>query len=700
MRKVLTLMITLLLCPGAYAQDAGIDVLQDIYNALSDLDDFDEDGWQGAYEILTEMAESPQNINEATIADLRQVPLLSESHAAAILHYRSLYGDLHSMSELSLITALDRPRQMLLSALFYAVPTKDNGRTALTTPTDSIVQTWRTGYRQKEGEHNRLLANIAIPTYQRAGYADGTYRGYALSHFLRYTYSHRRYQIAFTASQDAGEPFFAGTNKKGWDFYTGFFRMKNTGILSNLVAGHYQMSLGMGLILNNTWRLSRTSMLTTPPSFATVLRGHSSRQEDNYLQGVGATIALPVKGHGKALSLTTFASYRPLDATMSQSEHPTVTTILTTGYHRTESEIVRRSATRQTALGASLAYKALPFHVALNVVHVSMRDSLLPNQKQMYRYYYPKGKSSTSASLTYAYVLPRLQVSGETAVSERATRPDEEKGGLALATMNNVYWKISNAWTAFAVQRFYSYRFQSLLGKSFGDVSNVQNETGIYVGASTTVVSHLSLSGYIDLAYHPWHRSGYDGPSRSFDTYLLAIYTQGNATATMRYRYREQALASDGNAMPAFSGTLDGTAQHTLRTSFKYSRGRWTSMSQLQGCYVPSSSDWGFLISQAAGYRVGALSLWASLAWFNTSAYASRLYLTDRSLTYGATSVMLNGKGIRTNILGQYDILRTLTVSIRCSTLKYFDRSKISSSHQQIDASSQTDIQLQMGWKF
>lgn len=676
----LTFIACLVMPPAAYSQTA--EALQDIYNALSDLDEIDEEGWNDAYEILSTLAETPQNINEATQEDLNQIPLLTQEQAAAILHYRSLYGDLHSMSELPLITALDRPRQILLNCIFYAKPTKDNGHTAIITPNDSVARTYRYA---KDNNGQALVMSMNIPLYEREGYNDGSYHGYQFSHTLRYTLHKRHTQVAFTAAQDAGEPFFAGTNKKGWDFYTGFVRLKNMRWLKNMVIGHYQMSMGMGLLINNNFQLSRASMAITPPNISTTLRGHSSRMESNYLQGIAATVALP----HTPMTLTAFASYRPLDATMSKGDSPTVTTILTTGYHRTDSEIARRGTTRQTVVGASLELTAAPFRLALNVLYVSMRDSLLPNTSQKYRMYYPKGKHFTSASLTYGYTSPRLQLSGETAVSQRATTPKEDTGGMALATSNNIYWKPSTGWTMFALQRFYSYRFQSLLGKSYGQT--IQNETGVSLGAMTSAIRHLTLSSYIDYAYHPWHRYGYAGPSESIDGYVVGTYTANPFVVSMRYRYRSQHLTDTDEG---------GTTQHTLRGTMKYTHGKFSLMTQAQATYVSTVSKFGALLCQAVGYKFSGIQLWGSLAYFKTDDYKSRLYLTDRALTYGSTSAMVYGEGLRANIIGEASITKSLMLSLRCGMLHYFDRDKISSSYQAIDSSTQTDIQVQVAWKF
>ena len=73
-------------------------------------------------------------------------------------------------------------------------------------------------------------------------------------------------------------------------------------------------------------------MLSTLGRQSTGIRAHSSRSAANYLQGAAATVEI-----AKHLDLTTFLSYRSIDATLTDSG--TIKTILKTGYHRTVREI-------------------------------------------------------------------------------------------------------------------------------------------------------------------------------------------------------------------------------------------------------------------------------------------------------------------------------------------------------------------------
>lgn len=178
MRQHVLTLFFLLLPSFLFAQEES-DTFQDVYNSLSDMDDFDEEGWTEAYDNLTAMAQMPQNINAATYEDLLAVPLLTEEQAVAIIYYRDIYGDLRSISELSLITALDPPRCKILSSIFYAEPIPNNAKGILKYPKSSLLMT------------------LAVPTYERKGFKEGKYLGDKLSHSIRYQLKTKRLQIEY-----------------------------------------------------------------------------------------------------------------------------------------------------------------------------------------------------------------------------------------------------------------------------------------------------------------------------------------------------------------------------------------------------------------------------------------------------------------------------------------------------------------------
>ncbi|MBR5919225.1 MAG: hypothetical protein IKZ83_04955 [Prevotella sp.] len=51
-------------------------------------------------------------------------------------------------------------------------------------------------------------------------------------------------------------------------------------------------------------------------------------------------------------------------------------------------------------------------------------------------------------------------------------------------------------------------------------------------------------------------------------------------------------------------------------------------------------------------------------------------------------------------LMAQWQPSRHLLFTAKIATTNYFDRSTISSGYQQIDASSMTDLDLQLRWRF
>jgi len=87
-------------------------------------------------------------------------------------------------------------------------------------------------------------------------------------------------------------------------------------------------------------------------------------------------------------------------------------------------------------------------------------------------------------------------------------------------------------------------------------------------------------------------------------------------------------------------------------------------------------------------------------AYFDSNAYASRIYLYERQMQHDFAYSSYFGRGIRLAAFVRTDILSNLTIAARLGYTNYFDRATIGSGLQQIDASHQTDLDLQLRWKF
>ena len=243
-------------------------------NGVMTAEDAGSATWEDTYDLLSELAQHPMDINQVTREQLEQLPFLSAQQVEEIVEYLYRYAPLKSLAELRMIRSLDDVRRRLLTYFIYI----GDEASEMDSP------------RQRDYLHHELMATGRVPFYERKGDA-GAYQGSPYRHWLRYQLTYGdRVKAGIVGSQDAGEPFFSGKNHLGYDYYSVYLQLRKWGRLESLVLGKYRVSMGMGLILNNSFGLGKLSMLQNMGRPTSTLRAHSSRSSDSYLQGAAATV--------------------------------------------------------------------------------------------------------------------------------------------------------------------------------------------------------------------------------------------------------------------------------------------------------------------------------------------------------------------------------------------------------------------------
>ena len=619
--------------------------------------------WEEMYEQLCELNQHPIDLNHASREQLEQLPFLSAQQVEEMMAYLYQYGPMKSLAELQMIRSLDYQRRRLLG-YFVFLGSQETGVSSKVA--DAL----------KYGRHE-LMATAKIPFYERKGDREA-YKGWPYRHWQKYQFSYGDFvKAGLVGSQDAGEPFFANKNRMGYDYYSYYLQLKNWGRLASLVLGKYRVSMGMGLIANNGFAMGKLSSLQNLGRATSTLRAHSSRSSADYLQGAGATVTI-----AKGLSATGFLSYRAMDATLNKDG--TAATIVTSGYHRTVTELEKKDNLKNTSYGGTLRYQGGGFHAGLNLVGSHLDRELKPNTAVLYRRHAAQGTDFLNFSTDYGYVNPRFAIHGETAMN---------KDG-ALATINSLSLQCGGQVSLMALYRFYSYRYTSLYSNSFSDGGSVQNESGIYVGVNWQPSPRWKVMAYSDYAYFPWAKYQVSLSSRAFDNLLQVSYVRN--LWTLEARYRLKLREKDNKDKTA----LQTITTHRGRLSLSYD-GNWSSRTQLDYTQIASSQqDRGWMASQTLGYRYRWLRLSGGLGYYHTDSYDSRVYLYESGPLYNYGFSQYSGEGIRYWLMARGEIGKRLIVTAKFGTTDYFDRSVIGSSYQQIDGSSQSDVDLQVRWKF
>ena len=519
-----------------------------------------------------------------------------------------------------------------------------------------------------------------MPLYSRRGDRDG-YLGYKYRHDVRYSFNFSdRVKAGIVGAQDAGEPFFAGRNRMGYDYYSFYLMIRKMGCLKALAVGRYRIGLGMGLVVNGNFSLGKTSALASLGRMDNVIRVHSSRSDGNYLQGAAATVEV-----ANGLDLTAFVSYRDIDATLN-SDKETVSTIVKTGYHRTQTEMDKKNNTSQTLFGGNIHYFKSGFHAGATAVYTSLDRELKPKTSQIYRRHYAAGRRFWNVSAEYGYTGHRLSVRGETATG----------GCHAVATANTVSFGVLPELDIMLLQRFYSFRYYSLFSRGFSEGGAVQNESGVYAGADWRPVSRLHVTAYVDFARFAWPKYRASDTSQASDNFVSATYTAGSWTFSSRYRLKIRQYDNEEKT------SIINKTEHRMRASVRYEGAQWSMRTQadfVSSSYKKSSRGW-MISHDVKCSPVRWLMVDASASIFDTDDYDSRVYAYEHGMLYSVYFPAFYGRGIRYALFANADISRLLTVSAKLGTTDYFDRDHIGSGMQQTDRSSVTDVEVQARIKF
>ena len=665
MKYCLVLFLTLLSVSALAQTDNEWDELMQQMAEEVATDEESQQSVEAQMEQLADLHEHPLDLNLVTREQLMSLPFLSERAVDAFLDYRTLNGPLRSMGELLLIRDLSlRERRWL----------RQCATVGATVPVTSRRDTSWWGRSRHE-----LLARTDIPLYNRAGWT--WQRGIAQR--WRYTWQQGRHlDVGLRAENDAGEPLFNHDNPF-LDSYGGHVMLRDMGLVQTAIVGDYRVGFGLGLVINNGLQLGKLS--TGLWRSGNYLRPHRSTEEVHFMRGAAATIAL-----GRNTSLTAFYSRRKLDATVSDSS--TVTSINTTGLHRTAAELAHKGTLTSQTVGIHVGtsfrsvFAGLPHTFALGATALYQDyDRSFHQGTQLYRRILPEGSRFAAASVDYSWQVSHLVFRGETA------RNFCDRGG-GWATQNRASWRFSPSTQLTVLHRFYGMNYYADHASAFGENSRVQNESGLALLLDADRVGPVALRAFFDYFYHPWPRYTMSQYSDGWEAQLQATYQpRRGQQLLLRYRVKSKEQ-SDQRYL-----------SHQLRTAYVYSLSpRWTAqVTAFAHFYHVDAVSTGLALAPRIDYSSPDSRLRLSLMgmFFRTDDFQSRLFLYEPSLlqTFGLQQLYGHGQRLATTLRWQTP-RRRWTIQGKFGITHYTDRTQISSGPLLINSPWKPDVQLLLRW--
>lgn len=537
----------------------------------------------------------------------------------------------------------------------------------------------------KYGKHE-TLARLDVPFYIRKGY-EKNYLGPSLYHSLRYNFHYGDYlQIGVTGEKDAGEPFFALHNRKGYDYYSFYFLIKNLGRLKALALGNYRLSFGQGLVLSTDFRLGKTFSMSTTEYRTGGIRKHSSTDEYNYFRGVAATVGvLPY------LDISAFYSHRSMDGVVEDGE---ITSIYKTGLHRTQKEADKMNAFALQVIGGNMTYEKNSLKVGVTGIYYFFNHPYKPRLNK-YAKYNLHGSDFYNVGMDYRYRLGRFVWVGEAAT-----------GSKGYALLNRLKYNLSSDYHLLLVHRYYSYDYWTLFGRSFGESSMPQNENGWYLAAEATPFARWKFFTSLDVFSFPWWKYRISKPSKGVDAMFQVTYTPRKSLSMyFNYRYKQKERDVTGTS----GAVIEPIYHHKLRYRLTYMPGRYIFRTTIDYNHFRQQDGEGYRFDRRQGYQCTQfcsytfpfpLSVSVQGTWFHTDDYDSRVYASECGLLYTFYTPSFYGKGFRYSAHLRYDLSKNFMFLAKFGQTVYQDRETIGSGNDEIPGNRKADLQMQLRIKF
>lgn len=649
--------------------------LQDLFESLSEELPEDTD-----LSELTEKwhyyLEHPIDLNKTDGRELTELQFLDPLLIEQLLEHRTISGNFINVLELQ---SIDGFNERMINLLLPFI------RIGAESPFETLkVKKFKQEFTLR---YARILEKAK--GYRIADTTRSRYLGDANRYALRYRAQlNDRIHLAVNMEKDAGEPFFKDKQKMGFDFYSLSLSIKNFSRFKNLVIGDYALQFGQGLSMWNGLNFGKGGLVQNTARQGIGVKSYTSLNEANFMRGIAGTLQL------KHFEITPYFSYRSIDGKVDHTISPaTISTIASTGLHRTPTEQKYRHAASQMAYGLNVLwrYKRLKVGAHFNQTQLDVFKTKGKALRQEADF---EGNLLRNISLYANYTIRNTYLFGEFANSM--------DGGSAwlVGSIISLHPRLSTV----ILVREYKRDFHTFYGQGFGESNNTSNEQGGYLGLTYQLGRKLVWSNYADIFRFPGARYQADTTSTGADFFSQLSYIwykRGQLSFRYRYRLKEVNYGGDGRTETG----LVSTGKQQLRIELHYRLSSiWTIRSRVEANIFQKEyqeNSFGYMIYQDVFWKskAGKFRSNMRIAYFDATSYDNRIYAYEQDVLYASGFGMYNTKGWRTYLNLQYRLSRHFQVWAKYALYYYPGRETIGTGLDQIGGNRKSEVKVQLRWQ-
>lgn len=638
------------------------------------------EGIESLTELYQQYEFQPLNLNIATEQELHELNILNDFQIAMLLKYRGR-SPILSVYELLYVPGFREEEIEKLVPLVECrkkpevlpEPKKllNRMRHQLLIRYQRILETGK-GYQIRDSS-SAAQENLTGYT----GSPDKIYARYIMQ-------SGKKLRASLVVEKDAGENLWSST---GFDFQSACLAYTHEAkLIRKLYVGDYNLEVGQGLLMWTSFSMGKAAGISGLSRAAAHFKENRSASENRHLRGLALTL-----GH-ENVSLSLFCSHRKLDASPADTSfyENAFTSLLSSGLHRTNSEISSKGLVKESLMGSMLRYDDNRLHLGINLLYQHYDKSMV-NGEDLYKCFFFTGQENLGLSLDYRYLAGRLQLFGETS-----------RANQAFASLNGMLIFMKSGLSLGILHRYYSPSYYAAIGNAFKENSKVNNEKGFYLAAELRA-GKANWFFYADLFSFPWLRYGVDAPSQGAEAGFRHDRKVGPVQLFLSWRWKSKATTGNcSEPVCQLKNEIRQTA--TLRSS-------WTLNEQLSFQWrlaltgftsqsAPSST--GLFLSQDFRYQSSneVFRIRFRLARFLTEQYDTRIYAYESDLLYAGGVQLHYGRGWRFSMVGDIHLAKGVKIGVKVAQSFYPGEEEIGSGLDVISGSHKTEVKGQIICRF
>lgn len=695
--KLIRLILFLFFClisVGNYAQvvvdPSNQNTIEKKIENLAEVTDEDVD-YTNILENLTFYQENPLELNSASAAELEELLILTDFQIASLVAHRDKYGKLLSIFELQAVEGFDLGT--INNILPYVKVSRDLNRLNISVKDVFKYATNEVFVRVSQNIEEQKGFSPISPQ-ELADNPNARFLGSPQRVFTRYRFRYGNYVSAgFTAEKDAGEQFFKGTQKQGFDFVTAHVAIRNIGKLKSINIGDYQAQFGQGLTLWSGFAFGKTADALNIKRTGQGLRPYTSVNENLFLRGVATAWTL---GN---FEITAFGSDKKVNSNASDVDSlsqdiQTFSSFNLSGLHRTPRELDAKANIREQIYGGHITFQKRKLVLGLTGVSYNYSADL-QRSSQPYNEFEFQGRTNSNFGFDYNYIYKNLNFFGETSRSRNGS----------FATTHGLIASLDPKLSLSILYRNFSRSYHGIYTAAIGEGTRNINEKGLYIGFVAKPMKHITVSAYMDQWKYPWMRFLVDAPSGGYDGLVQMNYTPSKKV-DMYFRFRSRSRARNASGIESVIDYPVNQLQRNYRFDIVYKISpsfRLRNRVELVDFMQPGMDiEKGFMILQDVVYKPLSkpISFSFRYALFDTDGFNTRIYAYENDVLYSFSIPAYSDRGSRTYFTLKYDLTRKIDIWLRYAQFFYANRNSTGSGLTEVQGPTRSDYRVQVRFSF